>query len=81
MNEQLLAETLGEDTTTQLYRDAEGGFHIRVMAQPEGGEAQTPPSHSPQIFQDKPVPEETAKLLFNAPAAKRYVEAGSIFAS
>ena len=37
MNEELLAETLGEDTTTQLYRDGEGVFPIRVMALPEGG--------------------------------------------
>ena len=37
MNELLLSETLGADTTTQLYRDAEGGYRVRVMELPEGG--------------------------------------------
>jgi hypothetical protein len=81
MNEELLAETLGEDTTTQLYRDGEGGYHIRVMALPPDGGGKLPAGLSPQVFQDRPVPLEVARTLFRAAAAKRYVEAEAAFPS
>ena len=79
MNETLLAETLGEDTTTQLYRDVEGGFHIRVMALPEGGGEKTLAADSPRVFQDKPVAEDIARSLFNAAGATHHVEAEAAF--
>ncbi|MEE8434246.1 MAG: hypothetical protein V3S64_05605 [bacterium] len=79
MNETLLAETLGEDTTTQLYRDGEGVFHIRVMALPEGGGEKSQAADSPRIFQDQPVDGDTARSLFNAAGAKRHVEAETAF--
>ena len=79
MNETLLAETLGEDTTTQLYQDDEGVFHIRVMALPEGGGEKSQASDSPYIFQDTPVTEDDARLLFDAAGAKRHVEAEVAF--
>ena len=74
MNEELLAETLGEDTTTQLYRDGEGEFHIRVMALPSEGGEQVPASGSPYVFQDSPVTLQVARALWDAAAAKRYAE-------
>ncbi|MCH8074576.1 MAG: hypothetical protein IIC13_10395 [SAR324 cluster bacterium] len=79
MNEELLAETLGEDTTTQLYRDGEGVFHIRVMALPEGGGEQAQAADSPRIFQDTPVTGDDARSLFNAAGVKRHVEAEAAF--
>jgi len=81
MNEVLLSETLGEDTTTQVYRDAEGDYRVRVMALPaDGGEA-LPASASPRIFQDNPVSEAEARALYGVSAAKRYVEADEAFAA
>lgn len=79
MNEELLAETLGEDTTTQLYRDGEGVLHIRVMALPQGGGEKTQAADSPCIFQDQPVSEDIARSLFNAAGAKHHVEAEAAF--
>jgi hypothetical protein len=79
MNEELLAETLGEDTTSQLYRDAEGGYHIRVMALPREGGEKVSAGHSPQVFQDRPVTVEVARALFGAAAAKRYTEQQAAF--
>ena len=75
MNELLLAETLGHDTTTQLYRDEEGLYRMRVMALPEGGRERTLPSQSPKVFQDELVTLEEARTLFGISTAKRYVEA------
>ena len=78
MNEELLAETLGEDTTTQLYREAtEGsvGYRIRVMALPGEGGERVPPSQSPHVFDDRPADAEEARALFGGPGATRYVEA------
>jgi len=73
--ETLLAETLGEDTTTQLYRDSSGAFRMRVMALPEDGGEQVPPSRSPHIFDDRPISAEDAQSIFGGPGATRYVEA------
>ncbi len=79
MNETLLAETLGEDTTTQLYKDGDGGFHIRVMALPEPGAECARASDSPEVFHDQPVSEEEARTLYRAAAARRYVEEAQAF--
>jgi len=79
MNEVLLAETLGEDTTTQLYRDADGHYHVRVMALPAEGGGKVPAHQSPHVFQDRPVSQEEAQALFRASAAQRYVEADAAF--
>ncbi len=79
MNERLLAETLGQDTTTQLWGDGEGGYRVRVMALPEGGAERANPVHSPRIFQDQPVSIAEARALFGASAARRYAEAGEAF--
>jgi hypothetical protein len=80
MNDLLLSETLGEDTTTQLYRDAEGGYHVRVMALPgEGGGEKLATSHSPRIYTDQPVGLEEARALYRAAAAKRHVDAAQAF--
>jgi hypothetical protein len=79
MNETLLAETLGEDTTTQLYRDAEGSYRVRVMALPADGGEKLAARQSPHVFQDRPVGAEQARALFRASAARRYVEAEAAF--
>ena len=79
MNELLLSESLGEDTTTQLYRDAEGAYRVRVMALPEGGGERTAASQSPRVFQDRPVGAEQARALFGVSSAQRYVDAATAF--
>ncbi|HKI98219.1 MAG TPA: hypothetical protein VKB51_07085 [bacterium] len=79
MNETLLSETLGEDTTTQLYRDAEGGYRVCVMALPEDGGEQVPPARSPHVFQHQPVAREEAHALYRSSAAQRYVEEAEAF--
>ena len=81
MNEVLLSEALGEDTTTQLYRDAEGGYHVRVMAQPSDGGERLPASGSPRIWRDDAVSAKEARALYDAAAAQRYVEAEVAFAA
>jgi hypothetical protein len=79
MHETLLCESLGEDTTTQLYRDADGGYHVRVMSLPEGGGEKLPASRAARVFTDQPVSAEEARALFGASAAQRYVEATQAF--
>jgi hypothetical protein len=79
MIEVLLSETLGEDTTTQLYRDGDGGYRVRVMALPAECGEKTPADKAPRIFQDQPVGEQEARALFRASAAQRYVEADAAF--
>jgi hypothetical protein len=79
MNETLLSETLGEDTSTQLYRDGEGAWRVRVLALPEGGGEKLAPARAVRVFVDQPVGEAEARALFRASAAKRYVEAGAAF--
>ena len=81
MNEVLLSEALGEDTTTQLYRDADGGYRVRVMALPPDGGERTPASASPRVWRDDAVPAAEARALFGAPAAQRYVAAEVAFAA
>lgn len=75
MHEELLAETLGEDTTTQLYRDAEGKFRVRIMALPDEGGEKITPGQSPHIFHDCPLDLAEARVLYSSPAAIRHVEA------
>lgn len=75
MSETLLAETLGEDTTTQLYRDTSGALRIRMMVLPEEGREKVPSSRSPHIFDDRPVNAERAQALFSGAGATRYVDA------
>lgn len=79
MNELLLCETLGEDCTTQLYRDEEGGYHVRVMSLPEGGGEKLPVSRAVRVFSDQPVGLEEARALFGASAAQRYVDEAESF--
>ena len=79
MNELLLSETLGEDTTTQLYRDGEGGYRVRVMALPEGGGEKLAASRSPHVYTDQPVALEEARALYRAAAARRHVDAARAF--
>ncbi len=75
MHEELLAETLGEDTTTQLYRDAEGNFRVRIMALPDEGGEKITPVQSPHIFHDCPLDLAEARALYSSPSATRHVEA------
>ena len=79
MNETLLSETLGEDTTTQLYRDAEGVYRVCVMALPEDGGEKVARAKSPHVFQYQPVVPEEARALFRSSAAQRYVEEAEAF--
>ncbi len=74
MQEELLAETLGEDTTTQLYRDAEGKFRVRIMALPDEGGEKITPVQSPHVFHDCLLDSEEARALYFSPAATRHVE-------
>ncbi len=80
MNEVLLCETLGEDTTTQLWRDGDGGYFVRVMALPEDGGEQLPAHRSPLVYQQQPVVEWEARMIFGGSHAQRYVEAEQAFA-
>ena len=75
MDEELLAETLGEDTTTQLYRDSGGAFRVRIMALPEEGGEKITPTQSPHVFHDCPLGSEEARALYSAAAAIHHVEA------
>ena len=75
MHEELLAETLGEDTTTQLYQDAEGAFRVRIMALPAEGGEKLNPAQSPHVFHDCPLGIEEARALYSAAAAIHHVEA------
>ncbi len=75
MQEELLAETMGEDTTTQLYRDTEGAFRVRIMALPEEGGERVTPAQSPHVFHDCPLDIEEAHALYSSPAATRHVAA------
>lgn len=79
MNELLLSETLGEDTTTQLYQDADGGYHVRVMSLPEGGGEKLPASKAVRVFNDQPVSEAEARALYGAAASQRYVDEAASF--
>jgi len=79
MNEVLLSETLGEDTTTQLYRDPAGDYRIRVMVLPADGGEQVPAHSSPHVFHDRAVGAEEARAFYGASAAKRHVPAEQAF--
>lgn len=79
MNETLLAETLGEDTTTQLWRDGAGRLRLYVMALPEGGGERTPPWESPRVYQEFTPDEAEARRFYAGGLAKRYVGEAQAF--
>jgi hypothetical protein len=73
MNEVLLAETIGRDTASQVWRDEAGAYRIRVLALPEEGAERVSPTQSPHVFKEWTVGAEEAQRLFQASSAKRYV--------
>lgn len=84
----LLAETPGEDTTSQLWRQGgprgKGEFRMVVMALPEGGaEARAPlqPGDSPRVWLDRPVQEDEARRFFAQASSTRYVEEAQAFSN
>lgn len=76
---QLLSETLGEDSTTQLLRDADGAYHVRVMTLKEGGQAGATPADAATVLHEQPIAATEARTLFKSAAATRLVAEGEAF--
>ena len=82
----LLAETPGEDTTSQLWRGAHGEYRMVVMALPaEGGQVAAAegeavgPDQSPRVFLNQAVDKEEALRFFSQAGAHRHVEKAEAF--
>ena len=74
----LLAETPGEDTTSQLWRGTRGEYRMVVMALPAEGETGAP-DQSPRVFLNQAVEIEAAQRFFSQAGATRHVEESEAF--
>ncbi len=75
----LLAETLGEDTATQLLLDGDGAYHVRILRPREPGKERTRADQAVHVYHQQRVEREEAEALFHASAARRHVEEGTAF--
>jgi len=69
----LISETEGEDTTSQLWRDAGGGYHVRIQTKPPEGGDDAGAAQPVRIFHEQAVSSAEARLLYATGSATRHL--------